>query len=203
MTEPGMAIGWLAVLCAIDMPSMGLYMMAARMCPAAVSATIDVGVRMVSGYFVQVVFFGGHLEPLTITGAAFMLSGVVAMANVRKPQPSEMPPTHDASAKASQRPMQDQEQGATQISDENVMPESIVAPNSSGQHQDEVESVASFGSFVASEFVDMEPESSKVPQDVETSRNSLRLRLSKYFTKSKQDRNAHVAPVARTIGAVV
>merc|ERR1712190_706750 len=133
-----------------------------------------------------------------------MLSGVVAMSNVRKPQPSEVPPTQDASAKGSQTPMQDQEQGAAQTSDQNVTPESAVAANSSAQDQDEVESVASFGSFVASEFVDMEPVSSKVLQDVETSRNSLRSRLSRYFTKSQQDnRNAHDAPVARTIGAVV
>jgi len=202
MVDPGITMGWVAVFCALDMPAMWMFMYAAKICPAAVSATIDIGTRMVSGYFVQVVFFGGKLQVMTITGAALMLVGVAAMACVRQPEQTELSLEQDALENTNQQPVKDEENADSQPSGEDVATSTVVA--SSTSDQDEVESVASFGSFVASEFIGVESQRSKSIRNGEVSGQSLRFRLSKLFSKSQEQQlSSSVGPTARTVGALV
>jgi len=53
---------------------------ASSWCPAAVSATVSVGTRMICGYVAQVALFDHQPETMTLCGAACMLVGVVVMA---------------------------------------------------------------------------------------------------------------------------
>jgi len=195
--NPGASIGWISLLSAIDMPSLCLFMIAARRCPAAVSATISVGARMVSGYFVQVIFFGDKLEPLTVTGAVLMLAGVVAMALIPTPESNESSPEQDATAK---KAVQDEEHGESQNCDSDgdvAASGSTVAPSSDSSGLDGVESVASFGSSV-----EERSENSNVPQVSGPSENSLQGRLRTYFKKTQEHHHSTpVSPIAETIGA--
>jgi len=82
---PVIASPWLAAALCSSL-SLGLLLgsatgtAAASWCPAAVSATVSVGSRMLCGYAAQVLLFDRRPEMLTLCGAACMLCGVFIMA---------------------------------------------------------------------------------------------------------------------------
>eukprot|EP00929_Paragymnodinium_shiwhaense_P078196 TRINITY_DN40491_c0_g1_i2.p1 TRINITY_DN40491_c0_g1~~TRINITY_DN40491_c0_g1_i2.p1 ORF type:complete len:224 (+),score=39.27 TRINITY_DN40491_c0_g1_i2:254-925(+) len=97
----------------------------AMLCPAAVSATVNVSSRLTLGYLADALIFGVSMDPLSLGGAALMLGAVLLMACARKP-------TEDTSASVAE-------------STELGQPASAAAADA-----DDTESLAS---FIAAEFV--------------------------------------------------
>eukprot|EP00929_Paragymnodinium_shiwhaense_P066218 TRINITY_DN33191_c0_g1_i10.p1 TRINITY_DN33191_c0_g1~~TRINITY_DN33191_c0_g1_i10.p1 ORF type:complete len:310 (+),score=28.58 TRINITY_DN33191_c0_g1_i10:241-1170(+) len=75
----------------------------AMLCPAAVTATVNVSARITLGYMADVLIFGGSIDPLSLCGAALMLGAVLVMACARKPAAEveeESPKSADSSPAA-------------------------------------------------------------------------------------------------------
>jgi hypothetical protein len=125
-------------LCAIVACSAG-----ARWCPAAVSATVSTGMRMICGYIAQVAIFGHLPEWLTLFGASLMLIGVTIMSIARASEPQGSSCHGDLEAKqdASSQPVE-------------VLSESAVSTSSEAADNDDTESLAS---FIAAEFAEFSP----------------------------------------------
>eukprot|EP00929_Paragymnodinium_shiwhaense_P077987 TRINITY_DN4031_c0_g1_i2.p1 TRINITY_DN4031_c0_g1~~TRINITY_DN4031_c0_g1_i2.p1 ORF type:complete len:384 (-),score=48.94 TRINITY_DN4031_c0_g1_i2:204-1355(-) len=98
------------------------------LCPAAVSATVNVSSRLTLGYLADVLIMGGTVDPVSLCGAALMLGAVVVMACARKP----------AGAASSPRVAEAPEEF------------SELPSSSAAAEEDETSSLAS---FIASEFV--------------------------------------------------
>jgi len=158
MAAPMEAVGWLAAMASIDMPSMVLYSRGAMALPAALSATVDTAGRMVLGFVVDWLLFGKVLGAFTATGAALMLLGVVAMALVRE-RPNDRP--------------EDAERGAAGPEVSQV----------SAEHVEEQDDVSSVASFAATEFVDLEPRARNLRPIVQR----LRWRWSRRASASPAD----------------
>lgn len=126
---PAEASGWIAGLFAFGSVSLVMFALAAQICPASVSATVDTATRMTSGYAAQVILFGASLDPLTISGAVLMFASVATMALLQAPAvPSE--PSEESVEIESNKPAQTEDEATT-------------------NDDEELESLAS---FVASEF---------------------------------------------------
>eukprot|EP00933_Yihiella_yeosuensis_P021789 TRINITY_DN17191_c3_g1_i1.p1 TRINITY_DN17191_c3_g1~~TRINITY_DN17191_c3_g1_i1.p1 ORF type:complete len:417 (-),score=55.12 TRINITY_DN17191_c3_g1_i1:120-1370(-) len=157
---PYQSLGWLIALVALELPQMALFVMGAKRLPAAVSATVDVTSRIVFGYVAQVLFFGGTMAPLTMLGAGLMLGSVVIMAAVREKMPtSSQTPSHVKSGNGVE---------------EATPPEEAVAPDGELESDSENIMVPSFVSFVASEFVDVEPRTQYLQRFARELRKRLR-----------------------------
>jgi len=78
-TSPLETSGWVFAIFAVTTVSLIAFAGAAQWCPAAVSATVDTGTRMVVGYAMQVLLFDAALELISVLGAAMMLTSVVSM----------------------------------------------------------------------------------------------------------------------------
>lgn len=87
--SPWLTAGFVAVAFACALAGIALTIAGSVMCPAAVSATVNTGSGMVFGYAAQALLFDVALGPLTVAGAALMLSAVGLMAAARLPQPAE------------------------------------------------------------------------------------------------------------------
>jgi len=158
---PGETVAWLALLTAVDLPSMLLFTAGAMSLPAAVSATVDTGGRIVLGFLADVLFFHSTVEPLTAAGATLMLLSVTSMAMLRQ-QPSQASPGSD-----------DVEQTARGASADDQ-------PGAAREQEEEVEDISSVASFAATEFVDVDPRS----RDVRAVVQQLRSRLQRQRPKS-------------------
>lgn len=106
---PGVAIAFVVVFFVIMLVAQSTNSAGSSWCPAAVSATVNAGSKMVSSYLAQSVFFGKTPELVTMIGAAMMLLAVVIMAAARLPgrrgsssqievdaEPEEEESSHDA-----------------------------------------------------------------------------------------------------------
>eukprot|EP00929_Paragymnodinium_shiwhaense_P033875 TRINITY_DN18521_c0_g1_i2.p1 TRINITY_DN18521_c0_g1~~TRINITY_DN18521_c0_g1_i2.p1 ORF type:complete len:194 (+),score=43.11 TRINITY_DN18521_c0_g1_i2:271-852(+) len=132
---PAEATGWVSLVALVGIVSVLMFSAAAQWCPAAVSATVDTATRMVVGYLMQVIFFGGSLDFLTSVGAICMLLSVAIMSLVKPNLEESAEEATQATTSASNAPSsisQDTEASAPRADD-----------------ADETESLAS---FVASEF---------------------------------------------------
>eukprot|EP00929_Paragymnodinium_shiwhaense_P039976 TRINITY_DN20913_c0_g1_i3.p1 TRINITY_DN20913_c0_g1~~TRINITY_DN20913_c0_g1_i3.p1 ORF type:complete len:386 (+),score=51.02 TRINITY_DN20913_c0_g1_i3:161-1318(+) len=83
---------WILVNVLLMILGIGCTTLGAMMCPAALSATVNVSARITLGYLADLLIFGGSMDPLSICGAALMLSAVLAMALARKPAAESTPP---------------------------------------------------------------------------------------------------------------
>uniref|UniRef100_A0A6U6JN63 EamA domain-containing protein n=1 Tax=Zooxanthella nutricula TaxID=1333877 RepID=A0A6U6JN63_9DINO len=77
---PAEALGWVAAMTSLDLPSMVLYSVGAMAMPAAMTATVGTANRMIMGFVAEGLLFGTPIHPLTGAGAACMLVGVAIMA---------------------------------------------------------------------------------------------------------------------------
>lgn len=85
-TLPLRAALWLAAMVIVTVCCMACGGTGARLCPAAVSATVSTGTRMIFGYVAQALFFDVLPQTLTLVGAALMLAGVAVMTVARVPK---------------------------------------------------------------------------------------------------------------------
>jgi drug/metabolite transporter (DMT)-like permease len=131
--SPLTAAAFLAMFVSIQFGAMTTNSAASSWCPAAVSATVNTGAKMVSSYIAQSLLFSVVPETLTVCGAALMLSAVVIMAIARLPGRQSAP----AVAASSEPEMQPGIQSSDDIPDD-----------------DDNESLAS---FIAAEFVELTP----------------------------------------------
>eukprot|EP00929_Paragymnodinium_shiwhaense_P119353 TRINITY_DN91234_c0_g1_i1.p1 TRINITY_DN91234_c0_g1~~TRINITY_DN91234_c0_g1_i1.p1 ORF type:complete len:393 (+),score=70.95 TRINITY_DN91234_c0_g1_i1:151-1329(+) len=109
------------------------------LCPAAVSATVNVSARLTLGYLADVVIFGVTVDSLSLCGAALMLVAVLFMACTRRPAAAQ---EEVAAAKDPETPTGQEPVSATSL-------------------EDETESLAS---FIASEFAAEEGHQSGIHQ---------------------------------------
>jgi len=113
---PVLAAGLVAAYAVLLAGGMCTQSAASMWCPAAVSATMSTGSRMLSGYIAQTLLFEQSPEPITVFGAALMLAAVVIMAAARlrslknDAAPEEKEP-QQAVAAASGLPVVSQDQG--------------------------------------------------------------------------------------------
>lgn len=171
---PWKCAGFLTLLVAIDLPVMLLYSTAARLCPAAVSATIDIALRIIAGYAIEIGFFGSSPEPTTLIGVASMILGVVVMAAMREQTHSN---TSDVESSAMQNPA----------------PVHSCSPKDPAPTSDDTASVASLASFAASEFVDVEPKKGRF----------LRFRSSKRLSRAAAATNSTRASTVGAVALAV
>jgi len=130
----GLALGLMAAYAALMAAGMCAGSAAAMWCPAAVSATMNTGAKMLSGYLAQTLLFEQAPEVVTLIGAALMLAAVLIMATARSSG-------HNAASEETQ-PAQDGKttaDGQPQAGQERELGE-----------EEETESLAS---FIAAEFV--------------------------------------------------
>eukprot|EP00445_Apocalathium_hangoei_P011420 CAMPEP_0203887946 /NCGR_PEP_ID=MMETSP0359-20131031/31596_1 /ASSEMBLY_ACC=CAM_ASM_000338 /TAXON_ID=268821 /ORGANISM="Scrippsiella Hangoei, Strain SHTV-5" /LENGTH=395 /DNA_ID=CAMNT_0050809055 /DNA_START=24 /DNA_END=1211 /DNA_ORIENTATION=- len=132
-SSEGMA--WLAALFVCQQVGMAIFLRAAQMCPAVLTAIVDTGTRMVTGYLSQVALFDAQLESLTIAGSVLMLAGVGIMAFI----PGQKSASPTSAGPQEQSPSSDN-------------PE-VETPTSSNI-DDETDSLAS---FIAGEYAGAEP----------------------------------------------
>jgi len=79
VSSPLETSGLVFAIFALTTVSLIAFTGASQWCPAAVSATVDTGTRMVVGYTIQVLLFDAELELISVLGAAMMLTSVVSM----------------------------------------------------------------------------------------------------------------------------
>lgn len=149
---PGEAAGWLAVQLVTQSVAIGGYLAAAQMCPAALSAIVDTGTRMVVGYAAQTLLFDVPLEPMSLCGASLMLSSVAVMALVQGRIPeTPLPTPTDQPQPSPKLEVGTPVEGDTAINATNARD---AAQSRTKSHDEESESLAS---YVATEFAGDEP----------------------------------------------
>jgi len=80
-------VAWLVTMVLVTLSAMSAGGTGARLCPAAVSATVSTCTKMICGYVAQTILFDTMPQPLTLLGAVSMLAGVAVMTVARLPQP--------------------------------------------------------------------------------------------------------------------
>mmetsp|Transcript_12053 Transcript_12053/g.22127 ORF Transcript_12053/g.22127 Transcript_12053/m.22127 type:complete len:388 (+) Transcript_12053:70-1233(+) len=128
---PLLGLGLVAAYAVLLAGGMCTNSAAGMWCPAAVSATMNTGSKMLSGYLAQTLLFAQSPEVITLVGAALMLVAVVIMAAARSVG-------HEA-APEEKEPSQVETPGAGQ--------------STASQEQGEEEETESLASFIAAEFV--------------------------------------------------
>jgi len=83
--SPGMAVGIVAAFFLIQFGAMTTNSAASTWCPAAISATVNTGSKMVSSYVAQAILFDKAPDLISLFGASLMLCAVLIMAVARLP----------------------------------------------------------------------------------------------------------------------
>eukprot|EP00403_Amphidinium_massartii_P015556 CAMPEP_0178415554 /NCGR_PEP_ID=MMETSP0689_2-20121128/23611_1 /TAXON_ID=160604 /ORGANISM="Amphidinium massartii, Strain CS-259" /LENGTH=390 /DNA_ID=CAMNT_0020036877 /DNA_START=104 /DNA_END=1273 /DNA_ORIENTATION=+ len=135
---PMLSLGLIAMNTLVLMSAMCANSAAAMWCPAAVSATMNTGSKMLSGYVAQTLLFDHAPEALTLCGAALMLAAVVIMAAARS-SGRESAEDHGASASTG--------------TDSKAVPSEQSKESSSFDENEDAEETESLASFIAAEFV--------------------------------------------------
>jgi len=78
-------VAWILALAICNVARALMLNAGAKLCPAAVSATVGNTANLISGYAMQILFFSFTPSPVTIAGAGLMLASVAAMALARPP----------------------------------------------------------------------------------------------------------------------
>eukprot|EP00931_Biecheleriopsis_adriatica_P005388 TRINITY_DN10690_c0_g1_i1.p1 TRINITY_DN10690_c0_g1~~TRINITY_DN10690_c0_g1_i1.p1 ORF type:complete len:411 (-),score=58.41 TRINITY_DN10690_c0_g1_i1:263-1495(-) len=90
---PGLLLKWeelglvLGLIALISTSSLAISK-GATLCPAALSATVNTGSCMVVGYILQVCFFDGSVNFVSLVGSGLMLASLVLMAKIRSAAPN-------------------------------------------------------------------------------------------------------------------
>lgn len=127
--SPAFAAAIVAAIFFIQLGAVSTNSAGSSWCPAAVSATVNTGSKMISSYVAQIVLFGVKPDTLTVCGAALMLCAVLLMAVAR---------------------LSGRQSSAAAVA---VEPEGQ-CPDNAANDDDDNESLAS---FIAAEFVELTP----------------------------------------------
>jgi multidrug transporter EmrE-like cation transporter len=185
VAQPWEAALWLSMILVVTTVSTLAFSQGAKWIPAAMSAMVDTSTAMSSGYLVEALVFGQRLELIPLIGASMMLASVVIMTASRISAPALFPRGGAIfGTSASVVPQTVQGQPFVQIPSSPTSPiaqpstSMLVSPDSSASASavqlalstgradgviEEGASAATDGedlvSFIASEFVDREPQS--------------------------------------------
>jgi len=77
------ALGWQSAVTVVLLGSSSIGSMGAQRCPAAVSATLNLGARMVCAYGAELLFFNSSVSWLSVSGACLMILSCVVMTVTR------------------------------------------------------------------------------------------------------------------------
>mmetsp|Transcript_26231 Transcript_26231/g.47930 ORF Transcript_26231/g.47930 Transcript_26231/m.47930 type:complete len:385 (+) Transcript_26231:42-1196(+) len=125
--HPLLGLSIVAAYAALLASGIVTYSVAGMWCPAAVSATMTTGSKMLSGYLAQTLLFAQSPEVITLFGAVLMLAAVVIMAAARSV--------------------------GQEAPGEGEQTEAATSPGTAKQEQGEEEETESLASFIAAEFV--------------------------------------------------
>ncbi|CAE8635531.1 unnamed protein product [Polarella glacialis] len=185
MAAPWEAIGWLALLTAVDIPNMVLFASGAKILPAAISATTDAATRIVCGYLASVLLFDGRMDELRWAGSGLMLASVLVMAAVRE-QPEEKP--HVEMTEQTTPGCEENGSGAVEIMGDDG-------------NDDAISSIGSVASFAASEFIDLEPSQRRRPFRDRFMEQLPQLRSRKTAARQTDEAKSSSIPSPQPLGA--